>query len=82
MTTLGETDFPHWFAVLLEQLSSDELTRFLRQYRYHLNGLDIQAAILRIVEDLRRQESNAGRADKSLTPRLLGVLREYIDLLD
>ena len=82
MTTLGVTDFPYWFEVLLEQLTPEELTRFLRPHPYRHNGLDIQAAILRVVEDLLRQESNGGRTDEALNTLLLGKLREYIGILD
>ena len=82
MTTLGVTDFPDWFSVLLEQLTPEELARFLQPHPYHHSGLDIQAAILRVVEDLLRQESNGGRTDEELNTLLVGKLREYLDILD
>ncbi len=81
-SALRVSDFPYWFAVMLEQLTPEELSQFLRPHPYRHNGLDIQAAILRVVEDLLRQEGNGGRTDDALNTLLLEKLREYIGILD
>ena len=76
MTHLSIHDFPSWFASLLEQLTPEELAKFLRPHRYRYQEMDIQAAILRVVEDLKREDPSQ---DDSM---LLDRLREYVNILD
>ena len=75
-------DFPYWFATLLRQLEPEELDRFFRPHTYAHEGLDIQAAILRVVEDEYRQNSMDGEISKPLEAELLNKLKEYISILD
>ena len=75
-------NFPYWFATLLKQLEPEELDRYFRPHAYAHKGLDIQAAILRVVEDEYRQNSVDGEISKPLEAELLSTLKEYIDILD
>ena len=75
-------DFPSWFATLLRQLKPEELDRYFRSHPYTHKGLDIQAAILRVVEDEYRQNSMDGEISKPLEAGLLNTLKEYIGILD
>jgi hypothetical protein len=76
LTYLNVADFPDWFASLLEQLTPEELAKFLRPHRYSYQGMDIQAAILRVVDDLRRESPN------QTDYLLLKKIREYVHILD
>ena len=75
-------NFPYWFAKLLEQLTAQELDRYFRPHPYAHKEMDIQAAILRVVEDLYRQDSRDGEIDAALEARLLNTLKDYISILD
>ena len=80
--TMSINNFPYWFARLLQQLTLEELDRYFRPHPYAHEELDIQAAILRVVEDIYRQFSRDGEIDAALETRLLNTLKEYISILD